>query len=425
MQSKSLSQTLNLSRPAVNNGLFAVLSLAGSALSYLLYPVLAKLITPVQFGDVSVVIALAGQISGLLLAFNVVSIYIVDTHEHEHALRITETIQKIVIQVLLAATALVMLGSPWLSHTLKIGSGWTLLGLGLLLLLNVPAVVWTGYLQGHNELARIGIYNLVVAAAKLAGAVILAVSGLGALGAIIGILLGQLVGLWVLRQVPGTQLPSARGALTRVTAAEAKVVRPLAGYVAESLTVVGVFSVLFAIDIVLAKAFFTPYLAGLYAGVAALGRIIFFGTAILTWIMLANLTTHDLKKSRTTLLHYLGLIAALGGVAVVFFWLAAPLIVRLSLGPAYDLLAPQLWLAGLNQLVAALLYAYTLYLLVLRRGRPAVLAILSCGLAIAGGMMGHGSPHQLLLGLIAGQVIGYAAYAVLVFGRNLTRRSHS
>ena len=88
----------------MNNGLFAVLSLAGSALSYLLYPVLAKLITPAQFGDVSVVIALAGQIGGLLLAFNVVSIYIVDTHEHEHALRITETIQKIVIQVLLVAT---------------------------------------------------------------------------------------------------------------------------------------------------------------------------------------------------------------------------------------------------------------------------------------------------------------------------------
>ena len=65
-----------------------------------------------------------------------------------------------------------MLASPWLTHAFNIGSMWTLLGLGLFFCLSVPAVVWTGYLQGHNELARIGVYNVVVAAAKLAGAVI-------------------------------------------------------------------------------------------------------------------------------------------------------------------------------------------------------------------------------------------------------------
>ena len=72
-------------------------------------------------------------------------------------------------------------------------------------------------------------------------------------------------------------------------------------------------------------------------------------------------------RAGATLVRYLGLIAVVGAVAVAVFWLAAPMIVRVSLGPAYELLAPQLWLAGLNQLIAALLYAYTLYLLVLRR----------------------------------------------------------
>ena len=425
MQSKSLTQTINPRRPVINNGVFAALSVVGSGLSYLLYPVLAQLITPEQFGDVGVVIALAGQIGGLLLAFNVVSIYIVDTHEHEHALKITETIQKIVIQILLATTGLMMLASPLLSHTLKIGTGWTLLGMGLLLLLNVPAVVWTGYLQGHNELARIGVYNVVVAASKLACAVILCLAGLGAAGAIMGILAGQLVGLGVIRRVPGTQLPSARGTLSKISPDEARRVRPLAGYVVESLIVVGVFSVLFAIDIVLAKAFFAPYLAGLYAGVAAVGRIVFFSASILTWIMLANLTSHDLKKSRDTLIHYLGLIAVLGAAAIALFWVASSLIVRVSLGQAYELLAPQLWLAGLNQLIAAMLYAYTLYLLILRKSQPATLAILSCGLAIAGGVLYHSSPHRMLVGLIIGQLTGYCLYAVLVFGRSLTRQAGS
>lgn len=423
MQSKTQSHPLNLRKPAVNNGLFAILSLAGSALSYLLYPVLAKLIAPASFGDVSVVIALAGQLGGLLLAFNVVSIYIVDTHEQEHALRITETIQKIVIQVLLVATVVVTLMSPWLKQILHISSMWTILGLGLFLLSAVPVVVWTGFLQGHKEMARIGIYNAVVALAKLIGGAGLAAVGLGAPGAVVGILLGQLVGLWVIRKVPGAQLPSAAGSLSRITPAERETMRPLAGYVAESLTVVSVFSVLFAIDIILAKSLFAPYWAGLYAGVAALGRIIFFGANILTWIMLANLTHRDLAKSRVTLARNLGLIAGLGLLGVAGFWLASGLIVRQSLGASYQALAPQLWLTGLNQLIASLLYAYTLYLLVLRKSRPALLALLSCGLAVVGGVVLHGSPHQMLLGLIGGQVAGYGAYAVLASGRKLIGRS--
>jgi O-antigen/teichoic acid export membrane protein len=422
MQSKKARPSFNFRSPVANNGLFAVFSIIGSALSYLLYPVLAKIITPTQFGDVSVVIALAGQIGGLLLAFNVVSIYIVNTHEKDHALKLTETIQKIVIQVLLAATILVMLVSPWLMHLLKINSVGTILGLGFLLLLNVPAVVWTGFLQGHNELARIGVYNIAVAAAKLTFAVCLCLAGFGPPGAIVGILLGQLLGLCVIRIVPGTLLPSVRGASSRVKADEVAIVRPLAGYVSESLIVVGVFSVLFAIDIVLAKAFLPPNLAGLYAGVAALGRIIFFGASILTWILLANLTTHDLAKSRAALRHYLSLIAGLGALGVAGFWLWGRIIVSISLGHAYVALSPQLWLAGLNQLVASLLYAYTLYLLVLRRSYPAALAILSCGLAIVFGALHHSNPRDLLTGLITGQFTGYCLYVVLVSGRKLIRR---
>jgi O-antigen/teichoic acid export membrane protein len=181
------------------------------------------------------------------------------------------------------------------------------------------------------------------------------------------------------------------------------------------------FSILFAIDIVLAKAFFPPSLAGLYAGVASLGRIMFFGASILTWILLANLTTHDHAKSRSVLRYYLSLIAGCGLVGVALFWFFGDFIVRISLGHAYASLSPQLWLAGLNQLIAALLYAYTLYLLVLRKQGPALLALLCCGLAMVFAFFHPNTPRSLLVALISGQLAGYCLFVVVVSGRKLIR----
>lgn len=419
MQSKAI-RAFKASLPTANNLSFVFLSLVGSALNYLLYPILAKIITPTQFGDVSVVIAMAGQIGGLLLAFNVVSIYIVVTYDQTHAAKITSIIQKILIQLLLVVTVVVLLASPWLMQLLKISSPATILGLGLLLLLNVPGVVWTGYLQGHNELRRVGVYNTAAAAAKLLVAVGLCVLGFGATGAVIGLLAGQIIGLWVIHSHQGVRLPSISGVGSRVTPIELSLVKPLAWYVGESLVVVGIYSILFAIDIVLAKGLFTPNLAGLYAGVAALGRVVFFGANILTWILLANLRPQDPSKSRATLVRYLGLIAGLGAIAIGGFWLYGSLIVRLSLGHLYVRMAPQLWLAGTNQLIASLLYAYTLYQLVLRRSHPSILAVLSCGLAAVGGVLLHeNGPHGMLMGLIIGQLVGCVLYIMVVSGRKL------
>src|SRR5262249_47469840 len=159
-------------------------------------------------------------------------------------------------QVLLGATLVVLVASPWLQHLLKVESPWTLLGMVVLVLLAVPVVIWTGYLQGHSELVRIGAYNAISPLAKLLAAAALGVAGWGAVGAVLGVIIGQLVGMWVIRQIPGAELPAAATAVNKMRANELALVKPLAGYIGESVIVVGAFSGLFAIDIVMAKTFF-------------------------------------------------------------------------------------------------------------------------------------------------------------------------
>lgn len=414
MDTKQLKHLSSPRNAVTNNGLFAVLSVIGAGLSYLLYPVLTKFITPTQFGDVSVVIALAGQIGGLLLAFNVVSIYIVNTRSREDAIRLSEIIQKVLIQVLLVAMGVVLLLAPWLQHSLHLSGSWTILALGSIILLSVPAVVWTGYLQGHNELARIGAYNAVSAAAKLGFAAALSLLGWGAVGAVLGVIVGQLLGLWLIKAFPGTELPAAHKAFSLVRRPELGLIRPLAGYVTESVVVVGAFSLLFAVDIIIAKMVFPPHAAGVYAGMASLGRVVFYGASILTWIMLAKLESQDIRHNRRVLARYLGLIALMGGVVVAAFWIGRDPIIRLSLGPAYLAVRDQLWLVGLSQLVSALLYTYTLYLLVLRRSWPAYLAVIVASLAVTLGAFHPTNPASMLMGLIIGQVAGWAVFAVVV-----------
>jgi O-antigen/teichoic acid export membrane protein len=424
MQQSTSLQHQALTRPTIQKVLFGLLSVAGAVLSYLLYPVLAQILSPAQFGDVSIAVALSGQITGLLLAFNVVSIYVVHTHSSEEAQLITGTIQKILVQLLLVVTVFTLTLSPWLLQLLKIESVWTLIGLAVLVLLSVPAVVWTGYLQGHGELTRIGLYNAGAALAKLACAILFCLAGWGAPGAILGIIGGQFLGLWVIRLIPGTNLPPAWSSLQRVQARERTLIRPLFAYIARSLVVVGMFSFLFPVDIVLAKVLFSQHAAGIYAGVASLGRVIFFGASILIWIMLAGVHPQRINTSRRVFLRYMTLISLASLIAIGVFASLMSSIVRLSLGAEYLVAAPVLWWVGLSQTIAVLLYAYTLYLLVMRRGRPAALSLfITMGALLAVALWHPSTTAQLLEALISGQIIGLGLYGILIAKDRLTRRT--
>ncbi|HXG36422.1 MAG TPA: hypothetical protein VNL15_05585, partial [Dehalococcoidia bacterium] len=115
-------------------------------------------------------------------------------------------------------------------------------------------------------------------------------------------------------------------------------------------------------DVLIARHFFSPHEAGLYAGVATLGRIILFLPASISLVLFPKIA-HDSAKGGSGqgfLRTGLGLTFVLSGSATLLFLLAPRLVLRTALGGEYvgaDNLLPLYAIASfLFSLVIFLLY---------------------------------------------------------------------
>ncbi|MEK7059520.1 MAG: hypothetical protein AAB971_02060 [Patescibacteria group bacterium] len=376
-------QASKLSNFYVRSGLFGVLSLTGALFNYALYPVLVRILSAKEFGDFAVIVAISNQILGILLAFNIISIYLVKTHEEDKARSHAQVIQKFLIWLFMIATAGILLISPYLHNLLRIEDVSSFAILALILLTAIPGIIWTGYLQGNKELIRVGGFNLSAAIGKLIFATILAVI-FGSNGGLLGILCGTLVGLLVLRLLPGVKLPSLSSLFTRSDAEEKRFVLRLKNYIMMCLFVVGVLSFLQNYDIILAKALFNPTQAGVYSGISILSNALYYICFLLIWIILPEIKLGDRKNNLRLLATGYKLLAALTVAALTVEIVFKGWLARLLLGPGFADQGNLLIFATLYQLtlVAITLYAYYLLVNRQRRGALLVVAILACSLSL-------------------------------------------
>ena len=92
----------------IRSSLFAFLSLVGAILNYALYPSLAHVLNPTEFGDFAAIMAISAQLLGIILAFNLTSIYLVNTYPEDEAREKVQIIQKVLIWLFLGATAVLL-----------------------------------------------------------------------------------------------------------------------------------------------------------------------------------------------------------------------------------------------------------------------------------------------------------------------------
>jgi O-antigen/teichoic acid export membrane protein len=151
--------------------------------------------------------------------------------------------------------------------------------LSLAVAVTVPFTFRTAYLRGKQYFGLASIAGILGAAAKLGFSAVLVLMHFGTTGAIAGIVFAQLLafGYAALKAKKHGFSESLRGQLIRLP--DMRLIMPELRYallvLAGSLIVTGLYSV----DIVVVKHYFDAHTAGLYAGIAAVARIIFFLTA--------------------------------------------------------------------------------------------------------------------------------------------------
>jgi O-antigen/teichoic acid export membrane protein len=396
----------------IRSSLFAFLSLVGAILNYALYPSLAHVLNPTEFGDFVAVLAISNQLLGIMLAFTLTSISLVNTYPEDEAREKAQIIQKVLIWLFLGATAVLLVVSPLIRQQLHIVDPLTFVILALLLVAAVPAVMWTGYLQGHQRVIKVGIYNVAGVVSKLVLALLFARLW-GVSGGLLGVLAGTMLGILTLRLIAGMRLPSLRSSLTPLTASQWTYVRGTMTSLGVSVLVVGMLSVLQNIDIIFAKILFPPAVAGVYSGISVLSNALYFLGLLLVWIVLPAVSPANPRHNRRLLRTSYSLLALMAVGVMAGEYLLRNVLARSLLGLAFGGQGDILILASLFQilLVGSTLYAY--YLLVLRRKRSLLLAgCVFLPSVAAPAVLVPGDTRAMITTLLLATLLGWVAYGI-------------
>ena len=172
-------------------------------------------------------------------------------------------------------------------------------------------------------------------------------------------------------------------------------------------------------DTVLVKHFFTPTDAGLYAALALIGRIVYFGT----WTVVTLLFPIVIKLEKEGKDHTkyfwggLGVVGGIAGIIIIACYVMPEMMVNILFGEKYLAIAPLLWLYALATALFALVNVFVYYNMSLDRRLPVWLTIIGGILQILLIYTFHNTFEQVIqiqIYLMSGLLMTMTLYQFLV-----------
>lgn len=217
----------------------------------------------------------------------------------------------------------------------------------------------TGTLQGLRLFRITGGVNLAAAVLKSATLVTLLKLGMGVLGGIVATVTEVTV-VWL-----GNMWMLARFALRHIVPRPAVTEGGFRNLLALPVALTVARLLFFNVDILMARHYLYAVDAGLFAGLAAVGRIIAYGTGPLPPVAYPYLVRYRGQPYLTSrcLMLSMGATAVIGGLLLLVFYFAPATVVRLLWGADFESIAPYVGWYCLGFLFYSLAYITLHYLL--------------------------------------------------------------
>ena len=239
------------------------------------------------------------------------------------------------------------------------------------------------YLQGSGRFTELSTGGIISSATKLILATALVYIGLGSIGATIGIIMAGVASYYYLVWRTRGYLDLNQHA--NIHALEKGRVRKEVIYGVLVLFATSLVTLFFTIDILVVKHFFSAYEAGLYSGISAIAKILYFAIGPVAGVLLSSIKIRNTRKENSrTLIKALALSLSVGGIGILTFYIFNDLIISIMIGQKYLPFAYLLPKAGLVMLLAAITNVLVFYFLALRRF---FLIVVSCGGIILTGLL--------------------------------------
>jgi O-antigen/teichoic acid export membrane protein len=397
-----------------HNAVFFLASIVVGGLNYLYYPVLGRMLPPEPFGEVQTLVSLFLQLGVFLTVLSMVVVTIVANYDDEaKRSRFVFEFEKLALLVGAGLLLASVVFRSQLQAWLQFESSWPFVVLAAAVVASVPFTLRGAYLRGRQKFGFVSAGNIALAGGKLIISAALVALGLGTIGAMWGVLAAQLVacalvGWWAYRLGLRGMTEGKRFSLP-----DRKLLGPELRYGGVVLVCSLAITLQYSIDIVIMKHYFDATTAGLYAGVSAVARILFFATASVAQVMISKVTLQAGERTNQQVLYKsLVLLCAISIPILLVLALFPSQIVGVLMGRSYEAMAQLLPKLSLSVFIVSVVNILATYYLALRRLGVAWAVAAGAGLTYLFILLHHGSPSAVVDSLLLGSAITLAAVGV-------------
>jgi O-antigen/teichoic acid export membrane protein len=302
-----------------------------SALNYLYHFVMGKFLTdPSSYGELVALISLTGLLGIIPSSFSLVIIKYISSAKDEKEIKLlADWLKTKTLKFALFFFIVIVMVSPQITSFLHISNPWYVILMGISFFFSLPALINRSVLQGVLRFKEMIFSLLAENIAKLFIGAILVILGFGVGGAIAGIMIAVIVGLYISAKLLSFSSKAEEGKLPD-TKSMFLFTLPV---ILQSFATTS----LYTSDVLLVKHFFSSYDAGIYAAFSTLSKIIFFGTGPISAVMFPLVSRRQSRgENYKRIFLYSFLITALFAlVLMVLYWIFPSFIITTLYKSAY------------------------------------------------------------------------------------------
>lgn len=302
---------------------------------------------------------------------------------------------------------LLMVISIFLSDKLGIDY-WLIILINLTVFVVFIGPVTRGIMQGRKKFGAFGYSFVIESLVKVVASVLLVYFGFGILGAVHGVLLGIFVGLLL-------SFYFCKDIIKRKSEKTSFVNVKATPY----FIVMWAILLLFSMDIIFAKYFFSADLAGKYAVISIIGKIIYLGTNSISKSMFpfSAERKESGESSSNILFKSLGVTLGLSLIGIIFYFLIPNFIVNILYGQVYLEIAKYIAYSGIAFMFLSLSNIILMYQLSIDEIKRSWIIVIPVLIQIGMFILWHSTIEKFLFALIISNVIMFI-FSFLFFRRS-------
>lgn len=379
--------------PLVFNSFLMILgSNFSNFLNYLYHLVIGRLLGPSGYGELAGILSLSGLIAIIPGSLNLVVTKFISSTEDKNELN--ELIRWIVKLSFILGTILtisVLILSPLLSSFLNFSSYWLLIILALSFIFSIPASYNRSILQGKLSFNSFIITSISENLIRLISGVVLVYIGWSVFGAVFGILLTSIFGWFITKRF--LEIKDKKKNLN-FNVNKREVFYYTIPILIQSLASTSLYSS----DLLLVKHYFDAHIAGIYASLSTLSKIIFFATGPIGAVMFPMASKRKAQNKNYFSVFWFSLLLTslvCSGVLGLYF-LFPNLIVNILYGSLFSEAEKYLFMISLSMALFAISSISISFALSINKLKIVIFPVISAVIQILGIVWYHQSLDQII-----------------------------